>query len=95
MKQVAKVRSEFFNSGKRVVIKLITPLRISYDQSCAKAFPFNKLVCGMLDLEMTEDTVRTVNQALRDNTQVNRIVNTRAGGNSPLIAQAIADRFRK
>ncbi len=33
MKQFAKVRSEFFNSGKRVVIKLITPPRISYEDS--------------------------------------------------------------
>ena len=95
MKQFAKVRSEFFNSGKRVVIKLITPPRISYEESYAKAFPFNKLLCGMLDLETIEDTVRTVNEALRDYTQMNRIVNTRAGGNSPLIAQGIADRFHK
>jgi hypothetical protein len=49
----------------------------------------------MLDPEKIEDTVRTVNEAMRDNTQVNRIVNTRAGGSTPLIAQAIADRFRK
>jgi hypothetical protein len=89
------VRSEFFNSGKRVIIKLITPPRISYEESYTKAFPFNKLVCGMLDPEKIEDTVRTVNEAMRDNTQVNRIVNTRAGGSTPLIAQAIADRFRK
>ena len=86
MKQFAKVRSEFFNSGKRVIIKLITPPRISYEESYAKAFPFNKLFCGMLDLETIEDTVRTVNEAMRDNTQVNRIVNTRAGGNTPMIA---------
>jgi len=86
MKQFAKVRSEFFNSGKRVVIKLITPPRISYEESYAKAFPFNKLFCGMLDPEMIEDTVRTVNEAMRDNTQVNLIVNTSARGNTPMIA---------
>jgi len=86
MKQFAKVRSEFFNSGKRVVINLIKPPRINYEESYAKAFPFNKLVCGMLDLETIEDTVRTVNEAMRDNTQVNRIVTTRARGNTPMIA---------
>jgi hypothetical protein len=89
------VRSEFFNSGKRVVIRLITPPRMSYEESYAKAFPFDKLVSGMLDPEMIEDTVRIVNEAMRDNTQVNLIINNRAGGNAPLITQAIADRFRK
>ncbi len=87
MKQFAKVRSEFFNSGKRVVIKLITPPRISHEESYAKVFPFNQLVCGMADLEMIEDTFRTVNEAIRDHTQANPIVNTRAGGSTLLIAR--------
>jgi len=92
-KQVAKVRAEFFNSGKQAVIRLITPLRMSYEESYAKAFPFDKMVSGMLDPEMIEDTAKIVNEGIEDRIQVNLIINNRAGGNAPLIAQKIADRL--
>jgi len=36
-RQFARVGSEFFNSGKQAVIRLITPLRMSYEESYAKA----------------------------------------------------------
>jgi len=94
-KQFAKVKMEFFNSGKQAVIRLITPLRMSYEESYAKAFPFDKMVSGMLDPEMIEDTVKIVNEAIKDKIQVNLIINNRAGGNAPLIAQKIADRLHK
>jgi hypothetical protein len=92
-KQLAKVGSDFFNSGKQQVIRLMTPPRMSYEESYAKAFPFDKMVTGMLDPEMIEDTARIVNEAMRDKIQVNLIINNRAGGNAPLIAQKIADRL--
>jgi uncharacterized protein YecE (DUF72 family) len=92
-KQFGKVSMRFFNSGNQVVIRLITPLRMSYEESYAKAFPFNKMVSGMLDSEMIEDTAKIVNEALRDRLQVYLIINNRAGGNAPLIAQKIADRI--
>ena len=92
-KQFAKVKMEFFNSGKQAVLRLITPLRMSYEESYAQAFPFDKMVSGMLGPEMIEDTVEIVNQAIKDKIQVNLIINNRAGGNAPLIAQKIADRL--
>ncbi len=92
-KQLAKVGVELFNAGNQVVIRLITPLRMSYEESYAKAFPFDKMVSGMLDSEMIEDTAKIVNEAQRDKVQVNLIINNRAGGNAPLIAQKIADRL--
>jgi uncharacterized protein YecE (DUF72 family) len=94
-KQLAKTGMEFFNSGKQAVIRLITPLRMSYEESYAKAFPFNKMVPGMLDPEMIEDTAKIVNEAQKDKVQVNLIINNRAGGNAPLIAEKIADRLHK
>jgi len=66
---------------------------MSYEGSYAKAFPFGKKINGKLDPEMIEDTVRIVNEAIKDKIQVNLIINNRAGGNAPLIAQKIADRF--
>ena len=66
---------------------------MSYEESYAKAFPFDNMVSGMLDAEMIEDTVKIVNEATKDKNQVNLIINNRAGGNAPLIAQKIADRL--
>ena len=42
---------------------------------------------------MIEDTVKIVNEAKKDKIQVNLIINNRAGGNAPLIAQKITDRL--
>jgi hypothetical protein len=92
-KQFAKVKKEFFNSGKQQVIRLLTPLRMSYEESYAKAFPFDKLVTGMMDPEMIEDTLKIVSEAIKDKVRVNLIINNRAGGNAPLIAQTIAYRL--
>ncbi|MDH4264750.1 MAG: hypothetical protein OEW45_03840 [Deltaproteobacteria bacterium] len=64
---------------------------MSYKESYAKVFPFDKLVDGMLDLEIIEYTAKIVTEAIKDKVQVNLIVNNRAGGNAPLIAQKIAD----
>ena len=68
---------------------------MSYEQSYAKAFPFDKMVGGMLDQEMIEDTAKIVNEAIRDNVQFNLIINNPTGGNAPLIAQTIAARLLK
>jgi hypothetical protein len=50
---------------------------------------------GMLDSEMIEDTAKILNEALKDKVQVNLIINNRAGGNAPLIAQKIAVRLNR
>ena len=68
---------------------------MSYEESYAKAFPFDKMVSGMLDPEMIEDTVQIVNEPIKDKIQANLIINNRAGGNAPLIAQKIADRLHE
>jgi uncharacterized protein YecE (DUF72 family) len=94
-KQFAKVRREFFNFGNQTVIRLITPLRMNYEESYAKAFPFDKMVNGMLDPEMIADTVEIVNEAIKEKVQVNLVINNRAGGNAPLIAQKIDDKLHE
>jgi hypothetical protein len=68
---------------------------MSYEESYAKAFPFDKMVPGMLDPEMIEDTAEIVNEAIKDKVEVNLIINSHAGGNAPLIAQKIAGRLHK
>ena len=66
---------------------------MSYGESYARAIPLDKMVPGMLDPEMIEDTARIVNEAIKDKVQVNLIINNRADGNAPLIAEKIADRL--
>jgi len=92
-KQFAKLGMEFFNAGDQAVIRLMTPLKMGYKESYAKAFPFDKIVPGMLDPEMVEDTAKIVNEAEKDRVRVNLINNNRAGGNAPLIAEKIAERL--
>jgi hypothetical protein len=66
---------------------------MSYEESFAKVFPFDKMVSGMLDPEMIEDTAKIVNEAVKYKVQVNLIINNRTGGNAPLIAQKITGRL--
>ena len=56
-------------------------------------FSSDKLLSGMLDPEMIEDTDKIINEAEKVKVQVNLIINNRAGGNAPLIAQKIAERL--
>ena len=51
------------------------------------------MVPGMLDPEMEEDTAKIVKEAIKNKVQFNLIINNRAGGNAPLIAEKIADRL--
>ena len=68
---------------------------MSYEECYQKSFPFDKMITDMLDPEMIEDTVKIVNEAIKDRIQVNLLINNRAGGNAPLIAQRITDRLHK
>ena len=92
-KQLIKVGGRFFNSGNSCIVRLITPLRMKYEDSYAKAFPFDKLIDGMLNPHMIEDTVRLIKEAIRRERKVAIIINNRAGGNGPLIAKGIAEQF--
>jgi hypothetical protein len=66
---------------------------MSYEESYAKAFSFDKMVSGMLDPEMIENPVKIVNEAIEDRIQANLIINNRAGGSAPLIVQKVTDRL--
>ena len=92
-KQLAKAGGRFFNAGGQSVIRLLTPLRMRYEDSYAQAFPFDKLVEGMVQPEMILETVDLMWQAVNQEALVNVIINNRAGGNAPLLAQLIAKKF--
>jgi hypothetical protein len=92
-KQFTKAGERFFNSGGQCIVRLITPLRVSYEDSYAKAFPFDKMVEGMENPQMVEDSVRLIREAIRRQRKIATIINNRAGGNGPLTAQHIAREF--
>ena len=58
-----------------------------------RACPFDRLVEGMLQPEMVLETVDIIKGAIEKGVLVNMVINSRAGGNAPLIAQKIAERL--
>jgi uncharacterized protein YecE (DUF72 family) len=94
-KQLAKAGNKFFNLGNQCIIRLLTPLGMRYEDSYIRAFPFDKLVEGMVQPEMILETVDIMWKAVNRGVVVNVIINNRAGGNAPLLAQMIAEKFLK
>jgi len=94
-KQFAKTGGKFFNAGGQGVIRLLTPLRMRYEDSYLQAYPFGRLVEGMVQPEMILDTVDLMRQAVNQGVLVNVIINNRPGGNAPLLAEMVAKKFRE
>ncbi len=92
-KQLSKASGRFFNLGRQAVIRLMTPIGMRYEEAYLKAFPFNKLVEGMMSPRMPEETAEVMHAAVKEGVQANVIINNRAGGNAPLIAQKVAGKF--
>jgi uncharacterized protein YecE (DUF72 family) len=94
-KQFAESGGRFSGAGGRSIIRLMTPLRIRYEDAYAKAFPFDRLVDGMMHPSMVEDTVEIISAAIEQGVHTSVVVNNRAGGNAPLIARRISESFLK
>ena len=92
-KQLAKADGRFFNAGNECLIRLLTPLNMRYEDSYVRAYPFDKLVGGMLQPEMVLETVDIIKGAIEKEVLVNLLINNRAGGNAPMIAQMIAEKL--
>lgn len=75
------------------VIRLLTPLKIAYEQAKARAEPYTKIIEELP--EMRRDTVDLVRQAVQEGRRAYVLVNNRAEGNAPLTVQALADRLRE
>jgi uncharacterized protein YecE (DUF72 family) len=95
LKQFNKYQSRFLNSGNQCIVRLMTPLRMRYEEAYLKAYPFDKMIDGMMSHHMVEETVEIMSAAIQQDVSVNVIINNRAGGNAPLIAQKVSERFLK
>jgi hypothetical protein len=71
------------------VLRLLTPLKISYEAAKKRAEPYTKII-GELP-EMRRDTVELVRKAVAENRRAYVLVNNRAEGNAPLTVQALVD----
>jgi hypothetical protein len=90
---LTKADGRFFNSGSQSVIRLMTPLGMRYEDAYAKAYPFDRVVEGMLQPEMLLGAVEIVKSAIEKGVRVNLIINNRAGGNAPMIAHIITEKL--
>lgn len=95
LKQLSKTKGRFFNSGGDSIIRLVTPLRMNYEDSYARAFPFDKMVGGMMNHEMIDDAIEIIMEGIRQRKRMRLIINNRVGGNAPMVAQQIAKRLRE
>jgi uncharacterized protein YecE (DUF72 family) len=92
-KQLNKSRGKFYNADNQCIIRLMTPLRVRYEEAYLKSHPFDKLIDGMMSHHMVEETAEIMSAAIREGIRVNVIINNRAGGNAPRIAQKVSETF--
>lgn len=92
-KQLAKADGRFFNAGNECVIRLMTPLGMKYEEAYMKAHPFDRIVEAMVQPEMVLETVEIMKASVEKGILVNLIINNRAGGNAPMIAQEVAKKL--
>ncbi|MDK2744338.1 MAG: DUF72 domain-containing protein [Nitrospira sp. BO4] len=69
------------------VLRLLTPLKMSYEAAKKRAEPYNKIVGELF--EMRRDTVDLVKKAMEEKRRAYVIVNNRSEGNAPLTIQAL------
>ncbi|MBS0160755.1 MAG: DUF72 domain-containing protein [Nitrospira sp.] len=69
------------------VLRLLTPLKMSYEAAKKRAEPYTKIVEELT--EMRRDTVDLVRKAVGENRRAFVLVNNRSEGNAPLTIQAL------
>jgi uncharacterized protein YecE (DUF72 family) len=74
------------------VLRLLTPLKMSYEAAKKRAEPYTKIVEALP--QMRQETVHLVRQAVSAGRRPYVLVNNRAEGNAPLTVQALADLLR-
>ena len=76
------------------IVRLLTPLRLTYAKAYAQAHPFDKPVDAIVNSKGGKDMILDVTalafQASSQKATLNIIANNRAWGNSPKLAQAVA-----
>ena len=71
------------------VLRLLTPLKMSYEAAKKRAEPYTKIVEELP--EMRRNTVELVKKGVGENRRAYVLVNNRREGNTPLTIQALRD----
>jgi uncharacterized protein YecE (DUF72 family) len=74
------------------VVRLLTPLKMSYEAAKKRAEPYTKIVEELP--EMRRETVELVRKAVTENRRAYVLVNNRAEGNAPFTVQALSEMLR-
>jgi hypothetical protein len=69
------------------VLRLLTPLKMTYEAANKRAEPYSKIVEELP--EMRRDTVELVKRAVGEERKAYVLVNNRIEGNAPLTIQAL------
>lgn len=71
------------------VLRLLTPLKMSYEAAKKRAEPYNKIVGELL--EMRRDTVPLIHHSIKAAKPAYVLVNNRSEGNAPSTIQGMVD----
>lgn len=71
------------------MVRLLTPLKMSYEAAKKRAEPYNKIV-GELP-EMRRDTIAIVQQSIQQAKPAYVLVNNRSEGNAPTTIQGLVE----
>lgn len=91
--QFRQAGRRFFNRKKESIIRLLTPRGVRYEHAYAMAHPFAAVIEGMMQPSMIEETASIAHECAQQGIVVQIIINNRAGGNAPLLAQYLARQF--
>jgi uncharacterized protein YecE (DUF72 family) len=75
------------------VLRLLTPLKMSYEAAKKRAEPYTKIVEELP--QMRRETVHLVQQAVSEGRRAYVLVNNRSEGNAPLTVQGLTDELRR
>ena len=81
------LRMEEYFTAPFTVLRLLTPLQMSYEAAKKRAEPYNRIVEELP--EMRRDTMELVKKAVGEKRQAYVLVNNRSEGNAPMTIQAL------
>jgi len=74
------------------VLRLLTPLKMSYEAAKKRAEPYTKIVEELP--HMRRETVELVRKTVAENRRAYVLVNNRSEGNAPLTVRALVDAMK-
>lgn len=96
-KQWEMTGQRFTSASGEAVLRLLTPLKMRYEQAYARAHPFDRPAPELSETHgaqrMVEEAVALALRAIEAHCAMDVIVNNRAWGNAPALAQTIARRL--